>query len=260
MLRNLFDASELRSRKYDTYFEVYERVLGRYAGQGATIVEVGVGDGGSILMWKKYFRDARVIGVDIDPGARDLTRFGIEIHVGDQGSDEFWEGFYASVGPIDVLLDDGGHYQEQQIVTVAHALRNLRDGGVVFVEDVHTSYLPGFGGPSRHSFVNFAKHLADCVNSRGEDILARGEFRDVVWSIEFYESIVVIHVDRARSREPVLIENRGSIRPSLPGEAAAARKPLRFLKRIPVLGSVTAASLRAWKAFLRNRRLARYFR
>jgi Methyltransferase domain len=260
MLRDLFDTSELRSAKPDTYFEVYERVLGRFAGRGATIVEVGVGDGGSILMWKKYFRDARIIGVDINPNARDLSRFGIEIHIGDQGSDAFWETFYADVGPIDVLLDDGGHHQEQQIVTVAHALRNLRDGGVAFVEDVNTSYLPEFGGLSPYSFVNFAKHLVDCVNSRAGDNPGKGEFRDVAWSLEFFESIVVIHVDRGRSREPILVENRGAAGISLPGAAQVARKPLRFLKRIPVLGSIATACLRAWRAILRTRRLARYFR
>ena len=260
MLRELFDTSELHSRKYDTYFDVYDRVLGRFAGRGATIVEIGVGDGGSTLMWKKYFRDARIIGVDIDPGARDLARFGIEIHIGDQASDGFWEAFYAAVGPIDVLLDDGGHYAEQQIVAVAHALRHLRDGGVVLVEDVHTSYLPAFGGPSRYSFVNFAKHLADCVNSRAEDIPAKGEFRDVVSSLEFHESMVIIHVDRVRARVPVLLENRGATRAPLPGTVPAARKPFHFVKRIPVLRSLAAACARAWRVMLRNRRLERYFR
>ena len=47
----------------------------------------------------------------------------------------FWTDFYKQVGEVDILLDDGGHTYIQQIVTAEYALDNIKDGGVLAVED-----------------------------------------------------------------------------------------------------------------------------
>jgi hypothetical protein len=44
------------------------------------------------------------------------------IHIGDQGDREFWRAFRERVPPVDVLIDDGGHQPEQQIVTLEEML------------------------------------------------------------------------------------------------------------------------------------------
>lgn len=263
-LRELFDAAELNSVKVDTYFDVYERLFERFVGKGITFVEVGVGNGGALLMWKAYFKNARIIGVDIDPGALEMTRHGVEIFIGDQASDDFWEKFYRVVGPIDVLLDDGAHRNLAQVVTAAQALRHIRDRGVLLVEDVGTSYLAEYGNPSRYSFINFAKHLVDGVNSRYRDAPWKGKYREysgVVLSLEFHDCMVAIHVDRERARESFLVENRGAMRAATPETAPKSlRGKLRFIKRIPVAGRVAVWLLQLWDAAAANRRLARYFR
>lgn len=258
-LRDLFDASELPSTKIDSYFDVYERLLGRCVGMGVTVVEVGVGGGGSLLTWQRYFKNARVIGVDINPDARAVARPGIEIVIGDQASDEFWTSFYQTIGPVDVVIDDGGHTNEQQVVTAVHALRNLRNGGLLLVEDVHTSYLAGFANPSRYSFINFAKHLIDDVNSRCPDVAPQGRYRHVISSIEFHESIVAIHVNRDLP-ESALVENRSAAAqsPMLFDPPTLSRR-LRPLRMIPLVGPLTSGllgRLRAWRA---NHRIKSHF-
>lgn len=260
-LEVLFDAFDPYSVKWSSYFDVYEHVLARFAGRGITFVEVGVGAGRSLLMWKAYFRNARIIGVDNDPSARELTRLGVEIVIGDQASESFWEQFYASVGPIDVLVDDGGHSNEQQIVTVTQALGHVRDRGLILVEDVHASYQSEYLNPARSSFVNFAKHLIDCVNSRSPTVDWKGPYRQVISSLEFHESIVVIHVDRDRASTPIVGVERGVEPAAAPApQPAGLSSRLQFVRRIPLAGPVAVRCVRFWNTAVMNRRLSRYFK
>lgn len=260
-LRELFASAPLSANKWDSYFDVYERTFARFVGRGITFVEVGVDAGGSLLMWKAYFQNARIIGVDINPDARELARHGVEIFIGDQASEAFWDEFYKAVGPIDVLLDDGGHHNREQIVTVDRALPQVRDHGVVLVEDVHTSYMRQFLNPARHSFINFAKHLVDSVNAGAPGVGGTDRHRDVVSAVEFHQSIVVIHVDRVRAATPTEVENQGLARGGREsGPPPARRARFRFVRSIPLLGPLGARCLMLWDRWRIHQQLARYFR
>ena len=260
MLGELFQSSNLYSVKWNSYFHVYEHLFARYVGQRITFVEVGVDEGTSLLMWRQYFQNARVIGVDIDPAASKLEQYGVEIVIGDQASPEFWKQFYQRVGSIDVLLDDGGHFNEQQIVTVSCALPKVRDGGMIVVEDVHASYMAEFFNPSRHSFMNFAKRLVDCVNSRAPFVAKKLPYRDVIASLEFHESIVVMHIDRSRAAQPYLLESRGLDPGPRPTASRGIRRRLGWVKSIPLAGRGAIGVARLWDRVTAGRRVAKYFR
>ena len=54
--------------KWVHYFPIYEKWFSPYRGKEIVFVEVGVQNGGSVQMWKNYFgKDAKIVGVDIDP-------------------------------------------------------------------------------------------------------------------------------------------------------------------------------------------------
>ena len=117
------------SLKSDTYFHVYEALFSKYVGKEITFVEVGVLHGGSLYMWKEYFgKNTRIIGVDLNPSAKDLEKDGFEIFIGSQSDENFWRNFYAEVGKIDILLDDGGHENNQQIVISEWHLHHFSHG------------------------------------------------------------------------------------------------------------------------------------
>ena len=193
-----YEKSPFLSIKHTSYFHVYERLLSPLAGRPITFVEVGVLNGGSLFMWRQFFGDrARIIGVDLNPAAKRWEDDGFEIWIGNQADPAFWRTFTASVGTIDVLLDDGGHSNIQQIQTVSSVAPMINDGGMVIVEDTHASYMTQFGNPSRHSFLRFAFHTVDAINSRFPGVEASSNpLNQFVSSISFYESIVVFHVDR----------------------------------------------------------------
>ena len=148
------------SLKCDTYFQVYEEMFSKYVGKKITFVEVGVLQGGSLFMWREYFgKDARIIGIDLHPNAKELEKHGFEIFVGSQSDKNFWRNFYNKVGKIDILLDDGGHVNDQQIITLSESINNVNDDGIIMTEDVHTSFLKKFGTPSKYCYINYSKYL-----------------------------------------------------------------------------------------------------
>lgn len=105
------------------------------------ILEIGVFAGGSLDMYQDFFSNQKlqIVGVDISEDCRKFAREGIEIEIGDQEDPEFWQRFLGRHAPFDIIIDDGGHSTEQQVVTIECLFRHLNPGGLYVVEDVAAS-------------------------------------------------------------------------------------------------------------------------
>lgn len=207
MYKSFVDAP-FNSLKQDSYFSSYEPLLGAFVDRPVTLVEVGVLHGGSLFMWRAFLGSkARIIGIDLNPAAEKWRASGFEIFIGSQSEPDFWRSVFAEIGPIDILIDDGGHTNLQQIVTVCEAVPHINDGGVLVVEDVGTSYMARFGNPSPLNFMSFAKRVSDCVNSRCFKEPADGTLESQIASVHFYESMVAFHIDRRRCRMSTTLKN-----------------------------------------------------
>ncbi|MBK8891620.1 MAG: class I SAM-dependent methyltransferase [Dechloromonas sp.] len=243
-LFRIYQASKYLSIKHSSYFHVYEALFGQYVGKYFTFVEVGVLNGGSLFMWREFFGpNARIIGVDLNPAAKKWEAEGFEIHIGSQSDPAFWDEFFRQVGPIDVLLDDGGHTNVQQIVTVHKAINFVRDAGMVVVEDTHCSYFTEFGNPYKYSFVSFGKRVVDYIHARHPQVApAVADFGSCIASVRFFESIVAFEVDRRLCLKPEPTSNNGISADvtdfRYEGSFAVAIKDveakLSFLSRVPI--------------------------
>ena len=205
-LFKIYKNLKYESLKCNTYFQVYEELFSKYIGKEIIFVEIGVLHGGSLFMWKEYFGDkARIIGIDLHPKAKELEKYGFDIFIGSQSDINFWKDFYTKVGKIDILLDDGGHENNQQIITLNESIPNIKDGGIILTEDTHTSYFKKFGNPSKYSFINYTKYLVDVVNSRfpSNEMKRNNEFRKRIFSVIFYESMVALKIDTKKSIENI---------------------------------------------------------
>src|ERR1700744_4122380 len=88
-LRSIFATLERPCDKFEHYFELYEKHLGKFVGKSPKILEIGVQYGGSAEMWRKYFGEGTTIyGVDLAPRCQETDY--LKLFVGDQGSHEFW--------------------------------------------------------------------------------------------------------------------------------------------------------------------------
>lgn len=208
----LFEQSRRPTVKHAHYFAIYDELFAPYKGRDITFVEVGILGGGSLEAWRKYFGPkARIIGIDLNPVMKtELERDGFEVFIGDQADPAFWRAFFAQVGPIDVLLDDGGHTNTQTWTTVVEALDQVRDGGLIVVEDTHTAFMARFGNPSRDSLVHRLFVAVKELHYRSSEVTERDRaarprwekrlLRDVrvakrVHSIRFYESVIALSID-----------------------------------------------------------------
>ena len=206
-----FASSEKYSIKWSNYFQVYEKILSNYRNKRIKFVEIGVANGGSLFMWKKYFgKKAKIIGIDLNPNAKKLEKNGFKIYIGNQSDKKFWDYFYKKEGKVDIILDDGGHKNLQQISTVHYSLPYIKDGGKIIVEDTGTSYVKKeFNNPSKYSFINYAKNVVDNIHRRSPLLKKELSFYSKkIFLVEFFESIVVFSIDSKKCFENKEVANK----------------------------------------------------
>ncbi|MDC0436393.1 class I SAM-dependent methyltransferase [Candidatus Pelagibacter sp.] len=211
----LFNLSKKNSIKYEKYFNIYDEILSDYRGKDITFVEIGVLDGGSLEIWKKYFgKNAKIIGIDLNPKSKKFEQEGIEIFLGDQSDKNFWESFFKKIGKVDIIIDDGGHTNKQQIVTTINSVKNINNGGMLIIEDTHTSYIREYGNPHKYSFVNFSKKIIDDINYTffpSSSVLKKFQLslNKEIYSIRYFESFCIFYIDRNRCGLNKPINNKG---------------------------------------------------
>ncbi|MFJ7744708.1 hypothetical protein [Peribacillus sp. NPDC097295] len=197
-LQDIFESNNGRLiHKWMHYFDIYERHFERFIGKEINILEIGVSHGGSLQMWKDYFGDkATIYGIDVEPACKSFEGDQIKIIIGDQGNRDFWKTIKPSLPKFDIIIDDGGHHMSQQKVTFEEMYPELSPHGVYLIEDLHTSYWEEYGGGHGvpNNFIEYSKKMIDDLNAwySREPQFSVNEFTTSVWSISYYDSILVI--------------------------------------------------------------------
>ena len=78
----IFNKVKFRSLKHSNYFEIYDELFEKYREKKITFVEIGVTNGGSLMMWREYFKEANIIGIDFNPSAKKWEEYGFKIFIG----------------------------------------------------------------------------------------------------------------------------------------------------------------------------------
>ena len=87
-------------------------------------------------MWKEYFPNAQIYGVDIQPKAI-FADERIKCFMGDELKAETWEKVIDQTGTdIDIFIDDGFHQKEYQIQVAKYLMPILKQDVIYIVEDV----------------------------------------------------------------------------------------------------------------------------
>lgn len=174
--------------KWHHYFDIYDRHLRRFRDRAVRVVEVGIYSGGSLEMWKDYFGPrCEIYGIDIEPACKMYEGNSVRVFIGDQSDRNFWERFKQEIQGVDIVIDDGGHLPEQQIVTFEELLPHLRPGGVYICEDVHGTL---------NAFAAYVYGAAQNLNAsdRGQENAANSERRLVYGASPFQSAVRSIHL------------------------------------------------------------------
>ncbi|MGZ3183789.1 MAG: hypothetical protein ACXU8N_15235 [Telluria sp.] len=210
-LVNLFaDNKEFLIHKWHHYLPLYERYFARYRGTKVRFLEIGVSEGGSLQMWRRYFGDQAIIyGIDINPDCARLNGQSAQVRIGSQADPEFLKSVVAEMGGVDVVLDDGSHHMEHIPVSLQTLFPLLSLPGTYMIEDLHTAYWDNFGGGYRASGNFFRGPMMHIIDDMHQWYHFRGqrhpEMSTNCAAIHVHDSIVVLEKDRVF--EPVHSKN-----------------------------------------------------
>jgi hypothetical protein len=229
-LTDLFFAHDGRLiHKWVHYLEIYERHLSAYR-QGfplsdgtrrpLRVLEIGVSQGGSLQLWRKYFGpEATIFGIDVDPRCAALDHTETSVRIGSQADAAFLSAVVAEMGGVDIVIDDGSHRAQHQRASFDALFPELSFGGLYIAEDLHTAYwVLDFSGGYRRpgTFIEVSKSLVDGMHAwyhRWPISRRARRAQSEIFSVSFYDSVVVIE-KRHRGRPSVVKVGRPSFAPA----------------------------------------------
>jgi 23S rRNA U2552 (ribose-2'-O)-methylase RlmE/FtsJ len=132
----------LSADRYDTdkgprYLSYYEKFFHPRKDKPVKLLELGVHNGGSLQMWRDYFVNGTIFGVDISPPSLpDYTR--IHLFSGDACEQQVFDLIAERTKTTiwDIIIDDASHMGGSSIKTFDMLFRDhLSPGGLYVLED-----------------------------------------------------------------------------------------------------------------------------
>jgi hypothetical protein len=156
------------------YTESYENHFEKIRFNNLKVLEIGIQNGFSLKMWKEYFENSTIVGIDLTDLSH-LKEDRVEIEVGNQSDEYFLRKVSERHGPFDIIIDDGSHKSVDIRKSFYCLFPLLKSGGYYAIEDLHTNYweknniTEGWFIDENHDvFVNDIKKFIDYSNSNGK--------------------------------------------------------------------------------------------
>jgi hypothetical protein len=124
-----------------SYLDVYAIYFEPLRHKSLSILEIGVREGASLILWHEFFPRAKIYGIDIDPACARAPLLSDRMHIaiGDQGDGAFMAGCFPNV-EFDIVIDDGSHINRLTLAAFKSLWSRLKLGGLYCVEDLGCSY------------------------------------------------------------------------------------------------------------------------
>lgn len=145
------DKSSQRMNISDTrhchpYTLFYDGLFKNKKNNNLKIAELGILDGGSLLMWREYFKNSEIYGFEYN---NDLInnfkqKFNndriILSNIDVTDKDSIINAFNKINILYDIIIEDTTHQFEDQIRVIENIYQYLRPGGILIIEDIFKSY------------------------------------------------------------------------------------------------------------------------
>lgn len=148
----------------------YEDEFLKYKDKNISILEIGIQTGSSLKLWKEYFKNAEnIVGVDISDQVLNQKFSNID-NVQYYFGDAYQSEFSKNLPSFDIIIDDGPHSVESQILALQLYLPKLKLGGVFVIEDVQSySYFDNFISVTKNIYDNDleeTEYEVECLDFR----------------------------------------------------------------------------------------------
>lgn len=161
------------------YAPHYDRFFDALRFDKFKFLEIGVGGGESIRSWLAYFDQAHIYGCDITQATNPWNTAGqspnprYTFFHGDQADPIMWACAKANFGgDWGIVVDDGGHFNNQIIITFESLWPEVVPGGYYCIEDLAAGSTPGtvFLKPGFPSHMTWLGGLIEKMNLGQNDI------------------------------------------------------------------------------------------
>ncbi|MCL2589936.1 MAG: tetratricopeptide repeat protein [Betaproteobacteria bacterium] len=193
--------------KWMHYPFIYDQIFARYldSGKPLYLLEIGVHNGGSLEIWKKYLPPGSEIhGLDINPKCLELDfSSNIHFHLGSATDEVFLNHLFADKN-FDIIIDDSSHQSSDIISAFLNLFKKINPGGAYIIEGLHASYRESnsAGLRTKISSIKFFKQFIDTLHfdyvsknqfPKNIDITpAMKQYRQEIANISFFDSICSI--------------------------------------------------------------------
>ena len=161
--KNLTD--KVHHHRYDRFYPIF---LESFRNQEFNMLEIGIYRGGSLSLWKEYFPNAKIYGVDVNLNWQDDR---CVIYKFDQSNSDDLKKLTKTIPTCKLVVDDGSHQPHHQLITFLELFENLLDyGGIYIIEDIECNYWnPNanlYGYKIGHfNIIDYLKNIPDQINS-----------------------------------------------------------------------------------------------
>ena len=124
------------------YLEIYDGIFSSVKDEKLNFLEIGVYLGESAALWSSYFKNANLFMSDIFDKTDILSRFDVNFFRGDSGNEEdaskLLEYAKEKTGKatFDIIIDDGSHFQHDQMKGIGNFFSCISSGGYYIIEDI----------------------------------------------------------------------------------------------------------------------------
>lgn len=165
-----YNSTKITDPECAHYCDLYWKYFKYLKDEPIRVLEIGVKDGDSLLMWRDFFENGKIYGLEIneDP-LKDFSASRTKIIFGDQTDTGLLNEISDNYGPFNIILDDASHVCEHQKISFNYLFKSgLKYGGIYVVEDLGTSYWQKWGGGLKEpsSMIEYLKELIDGLNYR----------------------------------------------------------------------------------------------
>lgn len=147
MLKDFYDGVKNKSDKGTTHDYInsyYDKEFTDKKNKELKILEIGIHAGLSINLWKNYFINSKIIGidtfteVDLLEEIKDeiLNSKNVEIIKADAYTQQILDRFDSNT--FDYIIDDGPHTLESQIFSIKFWSKKIKKEGKLIIEDIQS--------------------------------------------------------------------------------------------------------------------------
>jgi hypothetical protein len=148
-LENIVDDMKTDKNTTHSYLPLYQELLKSKKDTATNVLEIGIGDyseknGASIKLWRDYFTNATIYGLDILPKERVYDELfndnRVKLYTSiDAYDDEFFTNNFLNKNiKFDFMLDDGTRTLESMLQFIRLYSQVMKDDGILIIEDVQS--------------------------------------------------------------------------------------------------------------------------